>query len=236
MKGPKRVTFALEDQIYPPVCITPEPSDKEDSAIITPASDIDMSEFMKIALASPWNVLVPPAPKYKNTPAFADHGVISIRMDFKLALLPGYLELKVREGAPFISVGDIYQGINDYLNTLVKITDLAFSNQEPRAQEEIRSAFQVRTRHRFTGHVQYVDFLRGNKFLKGITVEHVLERWLAIFGPDEEDSPDTSPPADELIDISALAKWSPQVRVFSLIPLFPITKCGISSCQATSPQ
>ena len=26
--------------------------------------------------------------------------------------------------------------------------------------------------------------------------------------------PDTSPPADELIDISALAKWNPQVRIF----------------------
>ena len=216
MTTPKRVTFNLEEQIYPPMCITPELSDEEDGTIITPASDIDMSEFMKTALTSPWNVLVPPAPQYENKPAFAGHGVISIRVDFKPAFLPGDLELKLREGASFISVGDIYQGINAYLDTVVNVLDLAFSNQEPRAREEIRSAFQVRTRQRFAGRVQYVDFLRENRFLTRISVEHVLERWVVEFGPEGEDYPDTSAPADELIDdISALAKWSPQVRVFS---------------------
>jgi hypothetical protein len=187
MTTPKRVTFDLEDQICPPVCITPEPSDEEDGPIITPASVIDMSEFMKIALTSPWNVLIPPAPQYENEPAFADHGVTSVRIDFKPSFLPGDFELKLREGASFISVGDIYRRINAYLDTQVNITDLTFSNQEPHVREEIRSAFQARTRHRFTGHVQYVDFLRDNRFLKGISVEHVLERWLVKFGPEGAD-------------------------------------------------
>ena len=35
-------------------------------------------------------------------------------------------------------------------------------------------------------------------------------------------SPHTSPPAEELIDVSALKEWSPQVCVFSLVPLFSI--------------
>jgi len=188
MTTPKRVTFNLEDQIYPPVCITPELSDEEeDGTTITPASNIDMSEFMKVALASPWNVSVSPAPQYENKPAFADHGVTSIRMDFKPSFLPGDLELELREGASFISVGDIYRRINAYLDTVVSVTDLAFSNQEPHAREEIRSTFQVRTRQRFAGRVQYVDFLRGNRILKGISVEHVLERWLIKFGPEGGD-------------------------------------------------
>ena len=188
MTTPKRVAFNLEDQIYPPVCITPELSDEEeDGTTITPASNIDMSEFMKVALASPWNVLVSPAPQYENKPAFADHGVTSIRMDFKPSFLPGDLELELREGASFISVGDIYRRINAYLDTVVSVTDLAFSNQEPHAREEIRSTFQVRTRQRFAGRVQYVDFLRGNRILKGISVEHVLERWLVKFGPEGGD-------------------------------------------------
>ena len=187
MTPPKHVTFNLEDEICPPVCITPEPSDEEDGAIITPASDIDMSEFMKAALASPWNVLTSPAPRYENEPAFADNDVASIRMDFKPSFLPGDFELKRHEGASFISVGDIYRGINTYLDTVVTTTDLIFRNQEAYAREEIRSAFQVRTRHKFTGHVQYVDFLRGNRYLKGILVEHVLERWLIKFGAEGAD-------------------------------------------------
>ena len=182
MTTPKRVTFNLEDQICPPAYFTPEASDEEEDFVITPATDIEMSEFMRIALASPWNVLIPPTPKYENKPAFANCSVTSIRIDFKPSFLPGDFELKPREGASFISVGDIYRGINAYLDTVVNTTDPTFSNQAPHVREEIRSAFQARTRHRFAGRAQYVDFLRGNRFLKGISVEHVLEKWLVKFG------------------------------------------------------
>jgi hypothetical protein len=43
-------------------------------------------------------------------------------------------------------------------------------------------------------------------------------------------SPDTSPPADELMDVSALAGWSPQVRVFlSLFNCYIMWKIQLSS-------
>jgi hypothetical protein len=70
---------------------------------------------------------------------------------------------------------------------VVNISDPTFNNQVPHVREEIRSAFQTRTRHRFTGRAQYVDFLRGNRFLKGISVEHVLQRWVIKFGPEGQD-------------------------------------------------
>ena len=177
----KHVKFNINDELCAPRSPTPEPYDYED-----PATRIRMSGFMKDALMSTWAVLTRPPAGHDDEPAFADSKVVtSIRVAVRImkqSHLVGQFDLKLREGAPFISVGDIYRGINEYLNGVVSNPDLTLSNQE--LQGIWKSTSQGWVRRTFTGQEQSAEFLGRNRFLRGISVQPEQERWLVKLGPE----------------------------------------------------
>jgi len=188
MTTPKRVTFNLQDEICPPAYTTPTPesSDEEDNTIGNEVN-IEMSEFMQSALVSRWNVFSSSTLPNSHEPAFVDRTVQSIVLEFQQSFIPGQFEARIREGAPFIRVKDIYRAIHSYLDTEVETSDVKFQKKEPRVQQEIQLASKARTRRNCTGHVKHVDFLGRNRLLKGISVNNARQRWLVKFGPEEED-------------------------------------------------
>ncbi|KIM37108.1 hypothetical protein M413DRAFT_448798 [Hebeloma cylindrosporum] len=177
----KKVTFNHDDQMCPPGYLSSEPSSDEEE-IVDAVSDIEMSEFMRNSLLARWDVLVPTALPNANKPALADPTTKVIHVEFKPSFLPGGFDVKPKK-ASYITVGDVYTAIRDYLNTEMSTTDPVFTDLTPDIREQVKRAYKDRTKST-PRRVRYVDFLGVNRILKGISVERVLERWMLKFGPE----------------------------------------------------